>query len=68
MPPLPQYCLLVNVPGQCCPTVSCNIPNHGTYNPVPELTGQNLPTPGPTQPSHGHRTTPAPQVSIRLNK
>ncbi|XP_076470008.1 uncharacterized protein LOC143300296 [Babylonia areolata] len=68
MPPLPQYCTSVAVPGQCCRTVTCQVPDHGTYTPLPELTGGELPTPGPTQQPHGHghheNTTPFNQVLV----
>lgn len=47
-PPLPQYCTMVNVPGQCCPSMQCNIPDAGTYNPIPQLYPKLIPTPGPT--------------------
>lgn len=47
MPPLPTYCVIVNVPGQCCPSITCEIPGKGTYNPVPELTPSILSPQGP---------------------
>ncbi|XP_052816208.1 uncharacterized protein LOC128242861 isoform X2 [Mya arenaria] len=46
-PTLPAYCKSVNVPGQCCPSVSCDIPGYGTYNPTPQL----VPTPRPAGPT-----------------
>ncbi|KAK7505814.1 hypothetical protein BaRGS_00003085, partial [Batillaria attramentaria] len=63
MPPLPAYCKEINIPGQCCPSISCKVPDHGTYNPTPELTAQNVPTPAPgTAPGTG--TTPNPQIIV----
>lgn len=35
------------IPGQCCPSLMCNIPNVGTYYPVTQLTPNPKPTPGP---------------------
>ena len=66
MPPLPQYCKKLNIPGQCCPSVQCDVPGHGAYNPVPELTAGSMPTPGPTQNPHGHNqhTTPITQLIV----
>ncbi|XP_052233684.1 uncharacterized protein LOC127846468 isoform X4 [Dreissena polymorpha] len=42
-PALPSYCKMVKIPGQCCPSMTCDIPGYGTYNPVPQL----VPTPRP---------------------
>ncbi|GFR69731.1 collagen alpha-4(VI) chain [Elysia marginata] len=47
LPPLPSYCAKRPIPGQCCPTVTCNLPNTGEYSPIPELTPDLLPTPAP---------------------
>ncbi|KAK3591361.1 hypothetical protein CHS0354_040323 [Potamilus streckersoni] len=49
LPPLPSYCKLINVPGQCCPSMDCSIPNYGKYNPSPQLIPTPMPTPGPGQ-------------------
>ena len=43
-PAIPSYCKLNKVPGLCCPALSCNIPQVGTYNPAPQLN----PTPAPS--------------------
>ena len=43
-PPLPQYCTMVNVPGQCCPSMQCKIPDAGTYRPTPQLEPGLIPT------------------------
>ncbi|XP_070202959.1 uncharacterized protein [Littorina saxatilis] len=65
MPPLPTYCNKINIPGQCCSSVQCNVPGHGAYNPIPELTAGSLPTPGPTQNPQGpHGTTPVDQIIV----
>ena len=42
------------VPGMCCKSLSCNIPNLGNYNPTPQL----IPTPAPTS-SPGATPTPS---------
>ncbi|KAK7115067.1 hypothetical protein V1264_001009 [Littorina saxatilis] len=49
-PPVPQYCSMMNVPGQCCPSLHCNIPDAGTYNPRPQLYPKLLPTQAPNAP------------------
>ena len=45
LPPLPKYCSKINLPGQCCPAVSCRIPGFpgGQYSPVPGLTPELTP-------------------------
>lgn len=53
-PKLPSYCKSVNVPGQCCPSLTCDIPGYGTYNPVPQL----VPTPRPSAPPGGTTSNP----------
>ncbi|XP_060567789.1 mucin-2-like isoform X2 [Ruditapes philippinarum] len=57
-PQLPNYCKSVTVPGQCCPTLTCDIPGYGTYNPVPQL----VPTPRPSNSPSG--STPDPQIIV----
>ncbi|KAK3581064.1 hypothetical protein CHS0354_033850 [Potamilus streckersoni] len=46
-PPLPAYCKSANVPGLCCPSISCDIPGYGSYNPTPQLIPTPAPSPGP---------------------
>ena len=44
-PSLPTYCRSVTIPGQCCPSVTCDVPGfNGTYTPTPQL----VPHPAPT--------------------
>lgn len=43
-PPLPRYCSLVDVPGQCCPSMHCNIPDIGAYTPIPQTEPRPVPT------------------------
>lgn len=58
-PPLPKYCKFVSVPGDCCPTLSCNSPDYGKYTPNSQL----IPTPAPSvTPAPG--ATPNPQIII----
>ena len=64
MPPLPRYCKNINIPGQCCPSIQCDVPGHGAYNPVPELTAGSLPTPGPTQSPNSHQSTTINQIIV----
>lgn len=56
---LPSYCRLVNVPGQCCQSMTCDVPGYGTYNPVPQLN----PTPAPGKPP---ASMPPPNPSIQI--
>ncbi|KAL5022346.1 hypothetical protein ScPMuIL_001501 [Solemya velum] len=44
---IPSYCHLTTIPGQCCPSLSCNIPGYGQYNPIPQLLPTMAPTAGP---------------------
>ncbi|XP_060063144.1 kielin/chordin-like protein [Ylistrum balloti] len=46
-PQVPSYCHKVTVPGQCCPSLSCDVPGFGNYNPVPQLVPVVAPTPQP---------------------
>ncbi|WAR12449.1 CSP-like protein, partial [Mya arenaria] len=50
---IPSYCQMNTVPGMCCKTLSCNIPQTGSYVPNPML----VPTPAP---SLAPGQTPAP--------
>ena len=56
MPPLPSYCHKVDVPGECCPSLTCSVPNKGLYTPTPGLVPMPVPTPGP----NGQIPTPKP--------
>ncbi|KAJ8302983.1 hypothetical protein KUTeg_019379 [Tegillarca granosa] len=58
-PPLPKYCKFVNVPGDCCPSLSCNSPDFGKYTPLSQL----IPTPAPSV-TPGPGATPNPQIII----
>ena len=42
-PAIPSFCSFTKVPGQCCPSLHCNSPTFGNYNPLPQL----VPTPRP---------------------
>ncbi|KAJ8302722.1 LOW QUALITY PROTEIN: hypothetical protein KUTeg_019118 [Tegillarca granosa] len=60
-PVMPSYCNEVQIPGQCCPTVSCDIPGFGAYNPIPQLN----PTPAPPKsiaPTKPGATPPSQQI------
>ncbi|XP_041376878.1 uncharacterized protein LOC121389349 [Gigantopelta aegis] len=48
-PAIPSYCKFIDVAGQCCPSLSCNIPGVGNYNPVPMIVPTPVPTPMPGQ-------------------
>ncbi|XP_041376891.1 uncharacterized protein LOC121389362 [Gigantopelta aegis] len=62
-PAIPQYCKFTDVPGQCCPSMSCNIPDVGNYHPVPQINPHPVPTLAPGQiPTPG--PTPDPQVIV----
>jgi len=57
---VPSYCKMSKIPGMCCPSLTCNIPNIGNYHPSPQL----MPTPAPT-PAPGQTAAPftvSPQV------
>ncbi|XP_067652673.1 mucin-2-like [Haliotis asinina] len=58
-PPLPSYCKMQDIPGQCCPSLTCDVPGKDMYIPVPQL----VPTPGPTPDSLGN--TPTPQTGTQ---
>ena len=45
-PPIPSYCRLIHVPGQCCNTITCDIPKVGVYVPdtiIPTITPGTVP-------------------------
>ena len=44
---------MVTVPGQCCPSLSCNIAGHGNFHPQAQL----VPTPAPTAGPNGQLPT-----------
>ena len=61
-PALPYYCFLSTIPGRCCPSLTCDVPSVGTYNPIPQLEPSAKPTAGPD----GVYPTPEPTVDPQL--
>ncbi|KAJ8302472.1 hypothetical protein KUTeg_018868 [Tegillarca granosa] len=48
---LPSYCSVTSVPGNCCPTLHCDVPGlNETYRPPTEIQATPQPTSGPTVP------------------
>ena len=63
-PPLPSYCSFTTVAGQCCPSLHCNSPTFGNYNPNPQLIPTPRPNVAPTPGQNPHLIVQPGQGSI----
>ena len=61
-PAMPKYCTLNPIPGMCCASLFCDVPNVGNYQPYPQLEPNPKPTPGPD----GMFPTPQPTLDPQL--
>jgi hypothetical protein len=63
-PQLPNYCKAVSVPGQCCKSITCDIPGYGTYQPTPQLVPTPLPPGATFPPTASHIIVPPPTQTV----